>query len=79
MSGSLDQRLQRVFREVFYDDDLKLSDDLSPRTMPEWDSLAQVRLISSLEDEFGVKFTTEELVAANSVAKMKGILVQKAN
>jgi acyl carrier protein len=79
MSGSLDQRLQRVFREVFYDDDLKLSDDLSPRTMPEWDSLAQVRLIASLEDEFAVKFTTEELVAANSVAKMKGILVQKAN
>jgi acyl carrier protein len=79
LSSSFDQRIQRVFREVFYDDELKLSDDLSPRTMPEWDSLAQVRLIASLEDEFNVKFTTDELVAADSVAKMKGILAQKSN
>jgi len=73
----IDQRLQQIFREAFENDKLTLTDSLSPETMPQWDSLAHVKLITSCEEEFGVKFTIEETVESTSVAKLKAVLAAK--
>ena len=72
-----DQRLQQIFREVFENDSLTLSDSLSPETMPAWDSLAHLKLIMGCEEEFGVKFTLDETIGCNSVAKLKSVLAAK--
>ena len=72
-----DQRLQQIFREVFEDDRLAISDMLSPETFPAWDSLAHLKLIMSCEEEFGVKFTLEETIDSNSVARLKAVLAAK--
>jgi acyl carrier protein len=72
-----DQRLQQVFREVFENDKLVLSDTLSPETMPQWDSLAHVKLMMGCEEEFGVKFGIEETVESTSVAQLKSVLAAK--
>jgi len=73
----LDQRLQQVFREAFENDKLILTDSISPETLPEWDSLAHVKLIMGCEEEFGVKFTIEETIDSTSVAKLKAVLAAK--
>jgi acyl carrier protein len=73
----IDQRLQQIFREAFENDRLALSDSLSPETMPAWDSLGHVKLITGCEEEFGVKFTIEETVESNSVGKLKSVLASK--
>jgi acyl carrier protein len=73
----IDQRLQQVFREVFENNKLTLSDALSPETMPQWDSLAHVKLIMASEEEFGVKFSIEETVESTSVGQLKAVLVSK--
>ncbi len=70
----IDQRLQHIFREAFENDKLTLSDDLSPETMPAWDSLAHVKLMMGCEEEFGVKFSIEEMVESTSVGKLKQVL-----
>jgi acyl carrier protein len=72
-----DQRLQQVFREVFENDKLMLSDTLSTATLPQWDSLAHVKLMMSCEEEFGVKFSIEETVETTSVAQIKSVLAAK--
>ena len=72
-----DQRLQQIFREAFENDRLTLSDHLSPETLPEWDSLAHVKLMMGCEEEFGVKFSIEETVESTSVAKLKSVLASK--
>lgn len=72
-----DQRLQQIFREVFENDALVLSDSLSPETERAWDSLAHLKLIMGCEEEFGVKFTLEETVDSNSVGKLKSVLAAK--
>jgi acyl carrier protein len=72
-----DQRLQQIFREVFENDKLAFSDNLSAESMPEWDSLAHMKLIMACEEEFGVKFSIEETVESNSVAKLKAVLAAK--
>ena len=73
----IDQRLQQIFREAFENDRLTLSDSLSPETLPTWDSLGHVKLITGCEEEFGVKFTIEETVESNSVGKLKYVLASK--
>ena len=73
----IDQRLQQIFREAFENDKLTLTDNLSPETMPAWDSLGHVKLIMGCEEEFGVKFTIEETVESTSVGKLKAVLASK--
>ena len=73
----IDQRLQQIFREAFENNKLTLADSLSPETMPQWDSLGHVKLITGCEEEFGVKFTIEETVESNSVGKLKSVLASK--
>jgi acyl carrier protein len=73
----IDQRLQQIFREALENDKLILADNLSPETTPQWDSLAQVRLMMGCEEEFGVKFTVEETVESTSVGKLRAVLAAK--
>ena len=75
--NSSDDRLQRVIREVFNDDQLALTDQLSSKTMDAWDSFAHVRLMIELQEEFGVQFTTEEAIGATSVAGIRALLASK--
>ena len=77
MSTLLDQRLQQIFREAFDNSRLTLTDDLSPESMPEWDSLGHLKLIMGCEEEFGIKFTIEETVESTSVGKLKAVLAAK--
>ncbi len=72
-----DQRLQTIFREAFENDKLTLTDSLSPETMPQWDSLAHVKIMMGCEEEFGVKFTIDETVESTSAAKLKAVLAAK--
>ena len=74
---NLTDRMERVFQEVFENDELRLSDGMSQSTLPAWDSFAQVKLVIGLEEEFAVKFTTEEVVKASSVTDLKTILAAK--
>lgn len=41
--------------------------ELGHETCEEWDSLAQISLLVSVENEFGVKFDAKDMAALNSV------------
>lgn len=74
---TLDQRVQRVFREVFDDEKLSVTDQLSHQNYPAWDSFAQVKLILELEEEFDIKFQTGEVTQLTSVSSLKRSLMEK--
>ena len=69
-----DRRMQQVFREVFENDDLVLSDDMSQRTLAEWDSFAHIKLIIGLQEEFGVRFSTDEVADVGNVPGIRAII-----
>ncbi len=71
------ERIQTIFREVFDDDSLVLNDQMSQDTMADWDSFSQVKIMIGMEEEFGVKFTTEEVLEAHSVGAIRGLLARK--
>ncbi len=70
-------KVEAVFREVFDDDKLQLSDELSAETFPAWDSLAHIRLVSALEDELSLTFTLDDIEAMTSAAKVLAVVEAK--
>jgi acyl carrier protein len=63
-------RVNQVFRQVFNDDALDLSDQMTPSDLEKWDSLAHVNLMFALEQAFQIRFTTEDLSAMQSVGEL---------
>ncbi|MDQ6666513.1 MAG: acyl carrier protein [Acidobacteriota bacterium] len=75
--ATIHQRVRRVFQEIFDDDAMEVNNESSAKTMPEWDSLAHVRLIIALEEEFDIKFTTHEVVQMACVGDLEEALASK--
>ena len=40
----------------------RIDDDASPDTIDNWDSLRHMNLVMALEEEFGVQFSTDEII-----------------
>jgi len=69
-------QLTTIFRDTFDLPDLEI-DGLSRATFPEWDSLAQVKLILAVEEEFGIKFTIDQVANMSSVAELRAELTSR--
>jgi acyl carrier protein len=76
-SADLNDRMTSVFREVFDDDSLVLSPEMSADDIDDWDSLSHIRLIVSHEKEFGVKFKTTEIGDIRNVGGLIDLLNSK--
>jgi acyl carrier protein len=53
--------LQDVFREVFDNDDIELSNTTTAADIDGWDSMMHINLIIAIEKRFGVKFAAAEI------------------
>ena len=67
------EQLKKVFCQVFKLNPKKFTMKLSTDTLNKWDSLGHLHLISAIEQEFDVKFSTDEILKLKSVN-----LIQKA-
>ncbi len=54
-----------------------LNDEVSPDTLEAWDSLSHMNLVLALEEEFGLRFTDEEIMAMLSIPQIVQTLVAK--
>jgi acyl carrier protein len=62
--------VQDVFRQVFDDDSLAIAADTSRGDVADWDSVAHVKIILSLEEEFAVRFSEDEVSSAQTVGDL---------
>ena len=74
---AIDHRITRVFRDVFDNDEMEVTDATNAHDVKEGDSLAQVKLVIALEEEFDVKFTTHEVAKMKCVGDLKLALLSK--
>ncbi len=75
--SDFDNRVQNVFREVFDDDELTIRREMQAKDVEGWDSLTHVTLIMTIEDSFGIKFSTREVMGFNNVGEMMDCLSSK--
>ncbi len=60
-------RVRNIFREIFDDDELFISEETMYSDIEDWDSIAHVKLVLAIEEEFGIRLTTEEVTSIKSV------------
>jgi acyl carrier protein len=69
--------LTTVFRDVFDDEDLTITDETTADDIPDWDSLANIDLVSAVEKKFGIKLTTREISELRNVGDMIRAVMSK--
>ncbi|MDE6580595.1 MAG: acyl carrier protein [Ruminiclostridium sp.] len=72
------ERLNGVFRDVFDDDSITVSEDTTANDIEDWDSLNHITLIDAVESEFGVRFTMGEVSGMKNVGEMAQIIKERA-
>ncbi len=72
-SSQLEQ-LTEIFRILFNSPDLEISDTLTAKDVPGWDSFNHINLIINIEEEFDVRFTNEEVSSMERVGDLKKFL-----
>lgn len=71
-------RLTEVFRDVFDDDGLVITDETTADDIEDWDSLEHISLISAVEKAFKMRFTMKEVSGMKNVGEMISILCERA-
>ena len=70
-------RLTDIFKKVF-DDDIKLTPDLSAKDVDGWDSLTHIRLIMTVEKAFKMRFSTSEIGKLENVGSLAALIKARA-
>lgn len=72
MSNS--EKLTKAFSSALMISEDQIVDGLKYQSIPEWDSVSHMVLITELEDSFDISLDTEDVIDMSSVAKAKEIL-----
>ena len=68
------EKLTEIFRNVFDDESIALSDSMTVEDVEDWDSLSHITLISEIEDAFDIKFSMKNLLDIKNVGNMMFII-----
>ncbi|MFQ5671491.1 MAG: acyl carrier protein [Nitrospinales bacterium] len=73
----MDDKLRTILAQAIDVDAEELTDESSPDTMPEWDSFAHLNMVASIEQEYGISLTLEEVIEMQSLPKIKEVIARK--
>lgn len=71
------ETLNEVFRDVFDDESIFVTDETTSDDIEDWDSLEHINLIAAVELEFGVKFNMGQVVTMKNVGEMVTIIMSQ--
>lgn len=71
------ERLNIVFRDVFDDDDIVVTDSTTSDDIEDWDSLEHINLVAAVEKEFDIKFSMGQVVTMKNVGEMVDVILAK--
>jgi acyl carrier protein len=63
-------QIQKIFQDVFDDDELIVTPETTAADVEEWDSLMHVTLILEIESHFNVRFSSGEVAGLKSVGDL---------
>jgi len=67
-------RLTAIFRDVFEDPELKLTQSTTADMIPQWDSMSQVTLAVEIEHRFGIKVKAAEMEQMRSIRELLALI-----
>jgi acyl carrier protein len=63
-------RLTKIMRDVFDDDNLVATPELTANDVEGWDSVNHITLVVAVEEAFGIKFKSAELEKMKNVGQL---------
>jgi acyl carrier protein len=75
--GRIYSRLTKVFEDVFEDDSILVTPELSAKDVNGWDSLTHIRLMLTVEKVFKIKFSTSEIGKLQNVGDLVRLIETK--
>ena len=76
-SSEVYTRLTSLFRNVFDNDEIVVSPELTANDVEGWDSLRHVRLMLSVERAFGIEFSAYEVNRLRNVGQLAKLIQDK--
>lgn len=70
-------KLNEVFRDVFDDESITVTETTTADDIEEWDSLEHINLLAAVEQEFGMKFNMGQVVSMKNVGEMADIIISQ--
>ena len=68
-------KLNEVFRDVFDDESITVTETTTADDIEEWDSLEHINLLAAVEQEFGMKFNMGQVMSMKNVGEMADIIL----
>ena len=75
------ESLQNIFRTVFKDDSISIKLEMArdnSKTIAGWDSIKNVELLYEVEQQFGIKFTIQQLQNIKTVGDIVATIREQA-
>ena len=66
-----------IFRDVFEDDTIVVTDLTTAADIEDWDSYEHINLINAIEQTFSMKFTMGQVVSMKNVGERVDILLDR--
>ncbi len=71
------KRLTAVFRDIFDDPSLQITDQTTADDVADWDSITHINLITAVEQEFKVSFSTKDVKSLKNVGDFIGLIASR--
>lgn len=71
-------KLTEIFHDVFDDDSIQVTPELTADDIDEWDSLTHIRLVLAVEKKFALKFSAAEVGRLKNVGEFVSLIQSKA-
>jgi acyl carrier protein len=71
-------QLTEIFHDVFDDESLEVTPQLTADDVDEWDSLSHIRLVVAIERKFGLKFSAAEVARLKNVGEFVALIQSKS-
>lgn len=68
------EKLRNIFVDTLSVDSSVVTDSLKFNSIPEWDSIAHMALVTEIDDVFNIMLETDDVLDMSSFAKAKEIL-----
>ena len=70
------EKLNEVFRDVFDDEEITVTDATTADDIEDWDSFEHINLIVAVENEFSLKIPMGKAVSMKNVGEMVDIILE---
>lgn len=70
--------LSSIFHDVFEDDTIVVTPDLTAADVPEWDSLSHIRLILAVQKRFHITFSAAQTATLQNVGELVTMIEAKS-